>query len=66
MAPGLDWFAGPLAFLLTDIDDLFVLVAFFADRAIRPRHVVIGQFAGIAALLASATPVRAAGLVAGR
>jgi cadmium resistance protein CadD (predicted permease) len=50
---GLDWLAGPLAFLLTDIDDLFVLVAFFADRAIRPRHVVIGQFAGIAALLAA-------------
>lgn len=53
MTPGLDWLAGPLAFLLTDIDDLFVLVAFFADRAIRPRHVVIGQFAGIAALLAA-------------
>jgi cadmium resistance protein CadD (predicted permease) len=52
-APGLDWLAGPLAFLLTDIDDLFVLAAFFADRAIRPRDVVIGQFAGIAALLAA-------------
>jgi cadmium resistance protein CadD (predicted permease) len=51
--PDLDWLAGPLAFLLTDIDDLFVLAAFFADRAIRPRHVVIGQFAGIAALLAA-------------
>jgi len=53
VTPGLDWLAGPLAFLLTDIDDLFVLVAFFADRAIRPRDVVIGQFAGIAALLAA-------------
>lgn len=50
---GLDWFAGPLAFLLTDIDDLFVLVAFFADAAIRPRSVVLGQFAGIAFLLAA-------------
>ncbi len=49
---GLDWLAGPLAFLVTDIDDLFVLVAFFADAAIRPRHVVIGQYAGIAFLLA--------------
>ena len=53
MLPDLDWLAGPLAFLLTDIDDLFVLVAFFADRSIRPRHVVLGQFAGIAALLAA-------------
>jgi cadmium resistance protein CadD (predicted permease) len=49
---GLDWLAGPLAFLVTDIDDLFVLVAFFAGAAIRPRHVVIGQYAGIAFLLA--------------
>jgi cadmium resistance protein CadD (predicted permease) len=53
VTPGVDWFAGPLAFLLTDIDDLLVLVAFFADRTIRPRDVVIGQFAGIAALLAA-------------
>jgi len=50
---GLDWLAGPLAFLVTDIDDLFVLVAFFADAAIRPRHVVIGQYAGIAFLIAA-------------
>lgn len=52
-AIGLDWIAGPLAFLVTDIDDLFVLVAFFADAAMRPRDVVVGQFAGIAALLAA-------------
>ncbi len=51
-ALGVDWLAGPLAFLVTDIDDLFVLVAFFADAAIRPRNVVLGQFAGIAFLLA--------------
>jgi cadmium resistance protein CadD (predicted permease) len=51
-AIGLDWLAGPLAFLVTDIDDLFVLVAFFADAAIRPRHVAIGQYAGIAFLIA--------------
>ncbi len=49
---GLDWLAGPLAFLITDIDDLFVLVAFFADAAIRPRDVVLGQYAGIAFLIA--------------
>ena len=50
-ATGLDWIAGPLAFLVTDIDDLFVLVAFFADAVIRPGSVVLGQFAGIAFLL---------------
>lgn len=53
MAIDLDWLAGPLAFLLTDVDDIVVLVAFFADPAIRPRHVVIGQFAGIATLVAA-------------
>jgi len=53
VTPGLDWPAGPLAFLLTAIDDLLVLAAFFADRAIRPRDVVIGQYAGITALLAA-------------
>jgi len=47
-----DWLAGPTAFLLTDLDDLFVLVAFFASPRFRPRDVVIGQFAGIAALIA--------------
>ena len=52
-ATGIDWVAGPLAFLVTDIDDLFVLVALFADAAIRPWSVVRGQFAGIAFLLAA-------------
>jgi len=52
-AIGLDWIAGPLAFLVTDVDDLFVLVAFFADALTRPRDVVIGQYAGIAFLLAA-------------
>jgi len=50
---GLDWLAGPLAFLVTDIDDLVVLVAFFARGVIRPRDVVLGQYAGIAFLLAA-------------
>jgi cadmium resistance protein CadD (predicted permease) len=48
---GLDWLAGPLAFLLTDLDDLVVLMALFADGRVRPRDVVIGQYAGIVALL---------------
>jgi cadmium resistance protein CadD (predicted permease) len=38
-------------FATTNIDDLVVLVAFFADRRFPPRQVVAGQFLGIAALV---------------
>ncbi len=38
-------------FAVTNIDDLFVLLAFFSDPRFRPRHVVIGQYAGIGALV---------------
>jgi cadmium resistance protein CadD (predicted permease) len=41
---------GVAAFAATNVDDLFLLVAFFGDRSFRPRHVVAGQFAGIAVL----------------
>lgn len=61
---GFDWLAGPLAFLVTDIDDLVVLVAFFANAAARPRDVVIGQYAGIAFLLAASALAMLARLVA--
>jgi len=37
-------------FASTSIDDMFVLVGFFADAKFRPREIVIGQSAGIAAL----------------
>jgi len=60
---GFDWLAGPLAFLVTDIDDLVVLVAFFANAAARPRDVVIGQYAGIAFLLAASALAMLARLV---
>jgi cadmium resistance protein CadD (predicted permease) len=43
---------GFLAFAVTDIDDLFVLVALFASRAFRTGQVVLGQYLGIAALVA--------------
>ena len=43
---------GLTVFIATDVDDLFILIAFFADRAFRTRQVVIGQFLGIIALLA--------------
>jgi cadmium resistance protein CadD (predicted permease) len=42
-------------FASTNIDDLVVLIGFFADRRFRARAIVAGQFAGLAALfLASA------------
>ena len=37
-------------FVATNVDDLFVLAAFYADGRSRVRDVVLGQFAGIAAL----------------
>lgn len=39
-------------FVSTNIDDVFVLLAFFADPRTRTRDIVIGQFLGIGALYA--------------
>lgn len=39
-------------FVSTNVDDIFVLVTFFADPAYRPRQVVTGQFLGMGALIA--------------
>lgn len=39
-------------FVVTNVDDIFILLAFFADPKFRPVQVVVGQFAGMAALLA--------------
>lgn len=41
-----------VAFVSTNIDDLFVLVTFLVDRHFTVRDVVIGQYAGMAALYA--------------
>jgi len=38
-------------FAATDVDDLFLLIAFFADPRARPGEVVAGQFLGIGALV---------------
>lgn len=43
---------GVALFVTTNIDDIFVLVTFFADPSFRPRQIVIGQFLGIGALVA--------------
>lgn len=39
-------------FAATDIDDLFVLISFFADRKFRAYQIVAGQYLGFAALVA--------------
>jgi cadmium resistance protein CadD (predicted permease) len=39
-----------VAFASTNIDDVFVLVGFFADKNFRAHDVVFGQYAGITAL----------------
>jgi cadmium resistance protein CadD (predicted permease) len=39
-------------FASTNLDDMFVLVGFFADPKFRPRDIVTGQYAGITALFA--------------
>ncbi len=44
---------GLVTFAATNIDDLFVLVAFFSDPAYKARQVVVGQYAGIAILTAA-------------
>ncbi len=41
-----------VAFVSTNVDDIFVLLGFFADPAFRARHVVIGQYLGIGTLVA--------------
>ena len=45
---------GIVAFVSTNIDDLVMLIGFFADADYRPRQIVAGQFLGIAALIAAA------------
>jgi cadmium resistance protein CadD (predicted permease) len=37
-------------FAATNVDDLFILVGFFAQRQFRTREIVLGQYLGIAAL----------------
>jgi cadmium resistance protein CadD (predicted permease) len=43
---------GIVIFATTNIDDILLLAAFFADRTLRPRAVVAGQFVGIGVLTA--------------
>lgn len=38
-------------FVSTNVDDMFILLAFFAEPGMRAAHVVAGQFAGMIALI---------------
>jgi cadmium resistance protein CadD (predicted permease) len=42
---------GIVVFASTNIDDLFLLAAFFADTRLRHRSIVLGQYLGIGALV---------------
>ena len=50
-------------FVASDIDDLFLLVAFFADPRLRARDVVVGQYLGVGALYAASVAASLASLV---
>ncbi|MFN0242684.1 MAG: cadmium resistance transporter, partial [Planctomycetota bacterium] len=49
-------------FASTNVDDLFLLAAFFADPRLRPRAIVAGQFLGIGALTAASAVAALAAL----
>jgi cadmium resistance protein CadD (predicted permease) len=42
---------GAVVFASTNIDDMFILIGFFADPKFRTRHIVAGQYLGIGALV---------------
>ncbi|MDR3471245.1 MAG: cadmium resistance transporter [Devosia sp.] len=44
---------GVVVFVSTDVDDLFLLMGFFADPRIHTSSVIIGQYLGIATLIAA-------------
>lgn len=54
---------GVVVFVSTNLDDIFLLSAFFADPHLRPRSVVAGQFLGIGALVAASAVAALAALV---
>ena len=54
---------GVVVFASTNLDDIFLLAAFFADPRLPARSVVLGQFLGIGALV-SASAVAAWGALA--
>ena len=54
---------GVALFASTNIDDIFLLSAFFADRHLATRSVVLGQFLGIGALTVASAAAAMTSLV---
>jgi cadmium resistance protein CadD (predicted permease) len=52
-----------MLFAATNVDDVFLLVALFADPGYRPRQVVMGQLLGMAALIAASAAAALLALV---
>ena len=52
-----------VVFVSTNLDDILLLAIFFADRSLRPRNVVAGQFLGIGTLVAASSVAALAALV---
>jgi cadmium resistance protein CadD (predicted permease) len=52
-----------LAFISTNIDDVFLLMLFFGNKRFKEREIVVGQFLGIAALIAVSFVISFIGLV---
>jgi cadmium resistance protein CadD (predicted permease) len=50
-SPVSDLGIGIVVFASTNIDDIFLLAAFFADPRLRHRSIVVGQYVGIGALV---------------
>jgi len=58
-------FAGVTAFIATNLDDLVILMLFFAqiNAVFRPKHIVVGQYLGFGALILASLPGFFSGLI---
>src|SRR5687767_1803421 len=43
--------ASLIAFVVTNLDDIFILILFFSDRKLGYRNIIAGQFLGISTLI---------------
>ena len=43
--------ASLIAFVVTNLDDIFILILFFSDRKLKHRNIITGQFLGISTLI---------------
>jgi cadmium resistance transport/sequestration family protein len=66
----MSWFAaaiiaGITSFVATNIDDIVILMLFFAqvNATFRPRHIVVGQYLGFTALIFASLPGFFGGLI---